>query len=604
MQNDLWMGGATALLAIATAVVLGDWLDHTFRSSSTLAERFLSGLLLLSCWTILLGTAGFLSRPAAALPLLIVPFIGAKSLSRNGSEAIRHLRRLLMESDRADLLLSGIISLSMAWTFLGALAPPSGMDALAYHLALPDQYLIRGSIIPDDLRGYSLFYQQFELALAPLLALDRSGISSNLLVFVIFQTLITGAYAIAHHIAGRRAGLLAAAAMATSPLAAILSVLTKNDLLAASLCAWSYHALCTSRHPVRIGLMVGAALAVKPTSAFAVLPILGCAVWRKPAGSIVPLLGSAFLFPLYWFVRNVILAGSPFDPGAPVQKMLIFLPPREALEFGLFAVRRFLESFFSHITADGTDGPYGILLMLLVANICLPGTREKGSAFRRAQTVGIIGWLLWLAAGRGQARFLLPLLAILGSTGAARAASGRRGAIAVLSASALLGLMMQLRILENENHFLDLHAGRISVGEYMKPWLNTYGLQTEADGKLPANAFIIAVGEAELFPLHRRNHYDGFWEPSRVLDLAHSSHSPEQLMAALQQRGYTHLLYNRTILQRLISHRRVPGPACENDFAVLHRMLAPLEIVAADTAADAFLYQLRPVQVRSPAIEE
>lgn len=590
----LFAAALITLIALNAGALIGRLIGLPLRTS----EELLVGLLVLSSWVILLGSFHALYPLSVLVPLLLLLLTRHPRVHLIRTTAfLDDARAFFHQSSRWEITLCALIALGLSWGLLGALTMPMGMDALTYHLALPDQYIIRRSITPPTLGAYYLYWQQFEMACVPLLLLDRSGQSVNLINFLLLLIIARGCYRIGKIAGGREAGLLAAAAVASSPLILKLVDLTKNDLFATALVVGAALALLEHRprsHRL-FGLLAGGALATRPTAAFAVLPLFALLAWtdRRRLPTAVAL---AAILPGFWCLRNIYWLGTPLADGFYHDHVAGALSWSRHMPTGwsapLAALHHLILAGFTRFS-DGTDGPFGPLLLILVpAAFLVPTCRSQSRFSHRAfACAGLLGIALWSVAGRGQARFLLPLLITWSAFGAAVFVLPVRSMRLVLAVSLALTLGTAIALTESEDHVLAFLSRIRPVSDHMIFFLDTYPLQVAANHRLPVDACVATVGEAELFYLHRRTDYSGYWEPNRILSLADRSSSPEQLRTILRAHGYTHLLYNPRILALLVARGRTPAPPPTAVFR-LEEMLRACPTVVRDRRFGAAVHEL------------
>jgi hypothetical protein len=514
------------------------------------------------------------------------------------------------------------------------------MDALTYHLGLPDQYQLRGSTLPVATNAYHLYWQQAEMAFIPLVRFDPSGRGVGLFIATLWIVGLAGLAALARKLGGSPG--LALLVGATSPLAIELVALTKPDLIVLALLAWGARSLLdqTNNSHRIAALLLGGAIAVKPSAGLIALPLWLVFLGRdrtSPGDSPRrPYVATALFaaLPLLWIGRNLLASGRALPGGYEVTLLAAARGPFEAL---LHLAR----SAVVHLR-DGTDGPYGPLLLLAFI-AAIARLRQADARERRLVAAGIIGALLWLVAGKGQARLFLPIfitwipsLAIAWrslriTTVTVQPVTSRlapdyinrinriirmikkifihlypahpvhpvntsrrsgkclveTGELILTAKSlilllAVISLAIGLLILEEEHAPIRLAIGAIAAENRAAEWLDSHGLQEKANRLLPPEAVIFAIGEAELFPLHRRAEYDGYWEPSRVLAWAHATHDPAEVVARLRAKGFTHVLYNPGFLKRLAARGLMPAPPCERDQAVVDEAIMSLPAVIVD----------------------
>ncbi len=572
------------------------------RGEAAPEEVFLAGLIAISLGVFILGFLGLLSVPAVLV--LFLPGLLLVRIRRDVPrmrEAMESAQRLFADCDHEERLLVVVAAAALGWAAQLAAAPPTGMDALTYHLALPAQYLLRGTFNLGEGPAYDLYWHHFGLVVLPWIALDPTGRAANFLGFGILLVLAGAAARIAGRMGGRRAALIALAACAASPLAHVILQHTKDDLLAASCLAagtlsWFIAEERGSTSPRRIAwgcLLLGAALAVKPTSVLLAGPLAAMKAWeirREGRRALLPIFALAFL-PALWALRGTVLAGTP-------------LPPIVGSDYGavreswasLFVLRaRHLAVSFMEAIPENIDGPSGAALLMGVCAAAF-GAKETRTG-RRIAVSGFAAILLWFPLGRGQARFLLPALMVLALPGFAAIARSSRFVRAAMLACILVSLGASVSLTQRVSSPLMLHAGSLGEDLYLEQHLNSYRVQSVGSRLLPPGARVLAVGETRLFPFRRVVAFDGYWERGRLLDRVHDDHDPAALGAWLAERGFTHVLYNEMPINLAhLQEGRVP-PLCARDTETLRSFLESdtyCRAIARETAAGLVgLYEIR-----------
>lgn len=128
-----------------------------------------------------------------------------------------------------------------------------------------------------------------------------------------FAALVAAAFGLATALAGRGAGVVAAAAVATSPLLLALSIDGVSEIPFA-LAVTLVFLLCAVRaHPATLGAACGLAYLTRYNGAILLPMALALlAVRRVPARSLLWCAGGFAAVALPWWLRNLLVAGSPF----------------------------------------------------------------------------------------------------------------------------------------------------------------------------------------------------------------------------------------------------------------------------------------------------
>jgi hypothetical protein len=184
--------------------------------------------------------------------------------------------------------------------FVWAQAPPSSLDELAYHLAVPQTWVLEGRAVELPLNSHSYFplgIESADLAGLVLLGAADGGVASHFLH-------LFAAVATALLIARRTESWLATAAIVTTPALAITAGWSLVDWPLAGLFVATFVAL--ERDDMRTA---SAATAAGLLTKYTFLPfaVLAWAIKRKRPHAIA-------LAGLVFFVRNLVLTFNPFAP--------------------------------------------------------------------------------------------------------------------------------------------------------------------------------------------------------------------------------------------------------------------------------------------------
>lgn len=437
----------------------------------------------------------------------------------------KNIRSRIGELTR-PLVILGFIGL--IWALLSTLAPPTGMDALTYHLGLPSQYLARETLAPPYEIAYYGYPHAGEIFAMCSLVLDPTGIASNILFGFSFVLLAVAA--------ARLGGVIAFACVASMPLCAILVAHTKTDILAATFFILALRRAMAG-NTLRCGLLLGTALASKLTVIYGALPLIGYVLWqqrKRPVTWFVFLISTA-LYPSYFLIRNFIFFGhclprsvtTALSEQALLEPSSWFMPP----------VRLFATTFL--FVSQGIDGPYGPLAAVLGAMAVL---RKNPPGF-----IFLAALVLWAATGGGShgyardglARFLLPaaIAGIIGGAPLLASLAHRKILSFSITVAVLVSLVVSIVILEKAQSFLSYLTGRISIEQYMAPWVTAFELQRQADALLPPKAKVLSVGESRLFYLRRNATFDADADLPHVFGI---SGSPREW---IEKENFTHIFY-------------------------------------------------------------
>ncbi len=467
------------------------------------------------------------------------------------------VRRLKSRMPAMPALTEPLALIAIAVVFLAALiaaqAPPTSLDELAYHLAVPWAWVLNHRAIDLPLISHSYFPLGIESADLPLLTIlgqIRGGIASHVLhlVAAIAATLVLFRLA--------RGNALAVAAIVTTPALALIAGWSLNDWPLIGVCAVLVLALEQDDAPTW-AIALAAGLLTKYT--FIPFALVGCGVWgvgrRKEAKSIAessssshpPLpaphaliiglaIGSIFL------IRNLILTGNPIAP------FLSAAAPH---------VAGYRAPFLSDYVFEGhfIDESLGASLLAACA---LSG--------------GALAWILVAVAAlmlllAPSSRILLPFLVIP----AALSKHPRRFTRIVLGFAIVVQLFLVGYFVDRSGAF-SLLSGVASDSEYLTKQRSSYAAAQTVDAMLPPDANVLIVGLNETYWFAHRVRGGGNFDGPRV-SLYLEAPAPEALYARLEKDGITHV----AIIGPSVAVTAVPEKLAERDTSLTppaQRMLA------------------------------
>lgn len=386
--------------------------------------------------------------------------------------------------------------------FVAAQAPPSSLDELAYHLAVPHTWVLEGRVIELPLLSHSYFPLGIESAdLLPLLLLGASdgGVTSHFLhLFAAIATTLL--------VARRTKSWLATAAIVTTPALAITAGWSLVDwpltgLFVALFIALEDEDLDTASAATAAGLVT------KYTFAPFALVVWAIFWWRKrriPRWQV--LLGAVF------FVRNLIIAGNPFAPffGADAPSVVGF----RALAL-------------SDYIFEGTfiDEALGASLVML------PVFAAGGLALA---SVAMAVALFFLAP---TSRVLVPFLVVPAVSAAPEL---RRRELSVLVAIAVIVQTFLVIWFAARTNAFSLLAASATEEQYLRTQRPSYAAIEWLNLQLPPDSRTLLVGHGETYWFTRRVRGGGNFDGPRVsryLDVP----TPEALRERLRQDGITHV---------------------------------------------------------------
>jgi len=467
------------------------------------------------------------------------------------------VRRLESRPPVMPMISEPLVLIALAIVFLCALiaaqAPPSSLDELAYHLAVPWMWVKEHRAIDLPLISHSYFPLGIESADLPLLTIlgqIGGGIASH------FLHLGAALASTAMLFRLSRGNALALVAIVTTPALALIAGWSLVDWPLIGICAILVLAV-DDGDVATISMAIGAGLLTKYT--FIPFAILGCGVWGVERGKKTrPVAESQINFhpPLptpyslllgiaigsIFFIRNLILTANPIAPffSAAAPHVAGYRAP-----------------FLSDYVFDGRflDESLGASLMAACT-----------------LSAGMLPWILIAAAVllflfAPSSRILLPFLAI------PAARSHRAGRLMRV----LLGLsiVVQLFLI---GYFVDrgaafsLLSATASDAEFLTKQRASFKTVQSIDALLPADSRALVIGLNETYWFARRVRGGGNFDGPRV---SHYLEMPtaEALYARLKNDGITHVAVvapapaATAVVQKLAERETALSPAAQRMLA-------------------------------------
>ena len=401
----------------------------------------------------------------------------------------------------------------LACGFVAAQAPPSSLDELAYHLAVPQAWVLEGRAIELPLLSHSYFPLGIESAdLLPLALLGRTGggIASHFLH--LFAAIATTLLVVRHS----RSWLLTAA-IVTTPALAVTAGWSLVEWPLAGLFVALYVALESDDRDT-----ASAATAAGLLTKYTFLPfaLIAWALKRR-VPKWTAAIGAVF------FVRNAMLTGNPFAP---------FLGS-DAPHVSGYRALALADYVFEAKFVDEALG----------ASILALPVFATGAVAVAAALLAIA--LFFLAPS---SRILVPFL-IVPSLNAAPAL--RRRALAALLVIAIVLQTFLVVWFTARGGAFSLLAGMASDEEYLRSQRSSFSTVEWLNATLPPHSRTLVIGLGETYWFARRVRGGGNFDGpriSRYLDVP----APEALRERLRADGITHVAVVTVPLATAVEQKR------------------------------------------------
>lgn len=570
--DAIWGYGIVLVLAFG-ALAIGDFVVELLGMSGPPAERL--------CFSLAAGLIPFWLAPLLLARLGILRPVWLFSIvAPLAALAIVWSRRRLV------LLLRGIewhgndwvsaaVGLLLCIYFLHTLLPAMFFDGLAYHLAVPSQYLITGKLlfIPFTQGANYPMGAEF-LALYGLAAGDDGALKKINFLYLVLLVVFVGTV-----LSRNRKGRCAQLILLASPLTGFLATLEFIDLPLVVYLILCVYSLMRMHEPSRghiraAGMWAGAAMSIK----YSAIPFLGVAatIWLvrsrhtigraiRPAAVAVLL---SLLIPLPWYLKSYAQTGNPVFPYLNRVFKSPYLSGQASGEedvngyfkdrdrFSPFRVLRYpfevsTQRYRGGMLAD--LGPLYLILLPLLAFKPPPSSTEREALIYAALFL-VLWWVLTGYAIR-HAAVAFPLIAI--SLGAAvEEVMAKRGwfrRIVIVAAALAIGFNIVLYLSQMNTFFKSLTylTGGMTRDELLRATVTYYPVAVYADENLPVDAHVLFVGERRSFHFLRECTVTNYSVPNPLVSTLHKERDPAAVRASLARQGFTHILLHRKHLSQI-----------------------------------------------------
>jgi len=479
------------------------------------------------------GLAGMVFPAAAAAA------VGAGAVG--GLRGIRGLRGAVRDAPVHALL--GLVLLAFA------VVPETEVDALVYHLALPQGYVAAHKVFLAPGSFLDGYWQGQEMLAWPALAL-ASEPAAKLVSWAAALLLAAAGAWLARRAAGPAAGWWAGIAILAAPPVVQAGLHAKNDALAAALVGAALVARvggATVPRALLAGGLCGAAAAVRSSAALALPALLVTFVgvpggWRATGAALAGAVGPA----LPWAVRNGVELGNPVFPLALGSLPTLGMHPLDRV-----LADQYLREWSNASPRGIWEGAAAVVTVFGGASIAAAaGLLAAPFALRTPGTIGILtvfafGFgVLWMAVFPWLGRFALPAVLPLTVLGVARFGREPRRLAALGAGSVAAAAFVMLGLTAGVPGPAGCAVGIESrEGFGRRAWGNWWEASRELDRRLAPNERAVAVGEWRAYP-SRRVLTRWIADEPVLHEFARESAGVARLRVRLRQRRVTHLLYN------------------------------------------------------------
>jgi len=477
----------------------------------------------------------------------------------------------------ADFAALAVLLLAMLLNLAGALSPEIFYDALVYHLAVPNYFVIKHGIAPMPYNFYSDLPFTHGMLYAAALLLKGEALAK----FINYGAGLLTAGAVLALGARRfslRAGLWGAAIFYTVGHAMLASWATGTETLLMFFSTLALYAVLnrTDEEPRWLWLAAcfcGLAMGVKYTGFFTAVGVMLVYAWparSRPLAAaknlaLFTLVASFFVGP--WLIKNYLYQGDPVFPFA--LGLFGAGPHSDALK---------LKEFISQASQMGPLRPlYWLTMPWKITMGQVPNSEYFSPLFivmlplafllSGAAGPALSGlWIFFLSVWAGfsvsstMVRFLMPAYPAAGLIMAAYLFSpGHKALKSALKAAALAvcftGLYWAVVIFYSQGRWRPL-AGAVAVEDYLSHTQPTYPYSSYAgvkyiNEKTAPGSKVLLVGDERSYYLKKDFIVSSVYDNTAAVEYAAASKDGEDLYARLKADGVTHILLNTAEAIRL-----------------------------------------------------
>lgn len=477
----------------------------------------------------------------------------------------------------ADLAALAALLLAMLLNLAGTLSPEIFYDALVYHLAVPNYYVLKHGITPMPYNFYSdLPFTHGMLYCAALLL--KGEILAKFVNYGAGLLTAGAVLALGARYFSLRAGLWAAAIFYTVDHAMLASWATGTEALLMFFSTLALYSVLNRDEENKRWLWLaacfcGLAMGVKYTGFFTAAGVMLAYAWQdraRPAAvirnlALFTLTASLFVGP--WLVKNYLYQGNPVFPfalglfgagqQADPQKLGEFIG--HAAQIGPLKPLSWLLTHWRVTMGQVPNSEYfsPLFLLLLPGAFLLSG--PAGAALSGLWIFFLTVWGGWSVSST-MVRFLMPAYPAAGLIMAACLFSpGHKALKGALKAAALLvcftGLYWAVLIFYSQGRWRPL-TGAVTAEDYLSHTQPTYpysgysGLKFMNEKTAPG-AKVLLIGDERSYYLKKDFIVSSVYDRTAVVEYAAASKDGEDLYARLRADGVTHLLLNTAEAIRL-----------------------------------------------------
>ncbi|HBE88095.1 MAG TPA: hypothetical protein DDW67_03020, partial [Elusimicrobia bacterium] len=470
--------------------------------------------------------------------------------------------------DRAAALL---LFLALALGLAGAMSPEIFYDALIYHLAVPNYYVVEHGITKMPFNAFSNLPLTHGMIYMAALSVGGTPLA-KLVNFASYALTAAAALAFGARFLSRRAGVWGAMIFASAFHSLVAAWSSGTEMPLALFTALALHSVVArglsgeKRWFVLAGVFCGLSMGVKYTGLFTAAACGAALLYysrtdlKGAAKELLWFSAAASFFIIPWLAKNWLHTANPFHPmlnglfppneGSAPEKLKLFV--QESRQMGQLSLRDWFTAPWRETMGMVGNSELFSPLFLAFLPVLFLLTPAAGPAQAGLWIFFLSLWLTWSVSST-MVRFLIPAYPAAGLLmGWAFFSRGHEGLKLALKITALLvcftALYWTALVFHGQGRWQPV-AGKMTADEYLFDTRPSYpgshysGIKY-VNENLPPSSKTLVVGDGRTLYFKRRFMAGTAFDRNPLVEFARTSADGAALYARLRAEGITHLLVN------------------------------------------------------------
>ena len=543
-----------------------------------------AGFGLFANYIFLISALGALSFAPVAIPLGCLIVYGVWDIYKKPIASFNILpeKTLFLDFFALSVLLFAII-----FNLIGALAPEVFYDALVYHLAVPNYYVINGGMLDMPYNLYSNLPMLHGMLYAAGLLIRDEFIPKFVNYFAGVLTALT-VLAISARYFNRRVGIWAALIVYTIMHVMASSWSLGTEMLLTFFGILSVYAIINSKEEKAwffiSAFFSGCAMAVKYTGLLVSAGVLAVyfRMEKKIDLSLIKkfavfvIIGSAIVSP--WLIKNYVYRSNPVYPFMtnvfkvenPEIAVKIKGFMNETSQMSKFDFKKWLiHPWDITMGKIGNSSHFTPLFLFLIPIAFLFGIKKRDENISFLFLYALIGWLVWSLSST-MVRFLMPVYPIAAIIIAhyvnSRDYSSLKNIMRVLVIFCVLSSCFWASLLFYLQGRWEVVLGQVSKEDFLSktatkaqyPYTHYSALQF-VNKELPADSKTLIIGDGRSFYIKKNFVVSSVFDLSPIVEYAKHSKNGKEMYENMRKDDISHLILNLAEAIRLARGYKIFG---------------------------------------------